>query len=69
MKGLAIFIIVVLAYNIVADFYQIKQDELDEIYHNTWQQKALEKYKWKSDRLRTYTDLVYNVKGGAVYEK
>lgn len=30
---------------------------------------VIKKYKWKKNRLRVYTDLVYNTKYGVVYEK
>jgi len=46
-----------------------KTARLNEIYQETWQEAALKKYQWKSERLATYTDLVYNVNKGAVYEK
>ena len=69
MKVLALFILIVLGFNIVLSFYQLKKDALDKIYHTAWQNKANEKYQWKKNRLKVYTDLVYNTKYGAVYEK
>jgi len=50
----------------------IKQDEtiiLQDISFKAALNKANEKYQWKKNRLRTYTDLVYNTKYGTVYEK
>ena len=43
--------------------------EMRQVVFEASIEKANEKYQWKKDRLRTYTDLVYNTKYGAVYEK
>jgi len=64
MKGLMIFVIAVLIYNVVFDLYKIKQEALHKVYDEAWQQRALEKYQWKKNRLRVYTELVYNAKYG-----
>jgi len=57
----AIIFMVVVADQAQADLQKVKYERALDI--------VLEKYQWKSDRLRTYTDLVYNTKYGAVYEK
>lgn len=44
-----------------------KKSELRELRYKVALKIIYKKYKWKSDRLRTYTDLVYNVNGGAIY--
>ena len=47
----------------------VKKDALKEHCWETAYTKLYKKYKWKKDRLKVYTDLVYNTKYGAVYEK
>jgi hypothetical protein len=46
-----------------------RKSELRELRYKVALKVLYKKYKWKSDRLRIYTDLVYNVNGRAVYEK
>ena len=46
-----------------------KRAELRELRYKVALKYIYKKYKWKSDRLKVYTGLVYNVKYGAVYEK
>jgi hypothetical protein len=71
------FIIVVfhVAY-IGAGILSVKQsvesyraNELREVRYKAALKILYKKYQWKSDRLKVYTDLVYNVNGGAIYEK
>jgi len=46
-----------------------RKSELREIRYQVALDIICKKYKWKSDRLAIYTDLVYNVNGGAIYER
>ena len=46
-----------------------KKKILQEIKLKKALDMVYDKYQWKSDRLAVYTDLVYNVNGGVIYEK
>ncbi len=43
--------------------------ELREVRYKAALKIIYQKYKWKRDRLKIYTDLVYNVNGGVIYEE
>jgi len=71
MKKLILSILIILlgtAVNVAYILDNNKTAELQELYHKAWEKKAIKKYKLKSNRLRVYTDLVYNTKYG-VYAK
>lgn len=64
----AILLILVSTSNILYMHQDDVKDMKKEVYWKAFTKKLYKKYQWKSERLKTYTDLVYNVNGGAVYE-
>jgi len=62
---------IIIIFSAVTAMQMIKDKELtlQKVKYEKALKVMVKKYEWKSDRLRIYTDLVYNTKNGAIYEK
>lgn len=70
MKGFiilgAVVVINVCYYNLINNLENEKA--LQKMKYELVLKEVMSKYKWKTDRLKTYCDLIYNTKNGLLHE-